>query len=297
MYAQFFGAYLLSQGAITPEQLTDAIKALSDARIKLGTLAIHHGLMTAREVEEVCFLQTREDKKFGEIAVDRGYLTVAQVEELLETQTPDFLLLGQSLVDLNILDNASLEDLLIDYQNTTEICNMEDETDQDSDELIERFFKYANYPITKPAATYLRLLFNNLIRFIGPDYTPLSPVISDEVAIDFCVTQEMSGSSNFVASIDMSQDSAIDFASRYAKMDFVDFDEYVQASMEDFLNLHNGLFAVNMSNEYSVELDLAPPYVEQGSVLRLPPVSYVIPVIFPFGTINLIITIMEENEE
>jgi CheY-specific phosphatase CheX len=297
MYAQFFGAYLLNQGAVSPEQLTEAIRSLSEARLKLGTLAMHHGLMTASEVEEVCFLQTREDKKFGEIAVERGYLSVAQVEGLLETQTPDYLLLGQNLVDLNILDNATLEDLLIDYQNTTEIYTAEDESNQASDELIEKFFKYANYPITKPAATYLRLLFNNLIRFIGPDYTPLSPVLSEEVAIDFCVTQEMIGNSNFVASIDMSQDSAIDFASRYAKMDFTEFDEYVQASLEDFLNLHNGLFAVNMSNEYSVELDLAPPFVEQNTVIALPPVSYVIPVIYPFGTINLIITIMEEEEE
>jgi len=291
MYAQFFGAYLLNQGAITPEQLTDAIQALSDSHLKLGTLAMHQGLMTSSEVDEVCFLQTREDKKFGEISVDRGYLSVAQVEELLEVQTPDYLLLGQCLLDLGILDNATLEELLVDYQNETEIYSVDDETDASSDELIERFFKYADYPISKSATTYLRLLFNNLVRFIGSDYTPLSPVLSDEFPVNFCITQKMSGAADFESRIDMSEDAAIAFASRYAKMDFTEFDEYVQASLEDFLNLHNGLFAVNMSNELSKELELEPPYEESEPVLELRENSYVIPVIFPFGTVNLIITV------
>ena len=62
MYAQFFGGYLLSKGAVSPEQLTSAISKLSDTHIKLGTLAMHKGYMTASEVDEVCFLQTRDSK-------------------------------------------------------------------------------------------------------------------------------------------------------------------------------------------------------------------------------------------
>lgn len=69
MYAQFFGSYLLSREAATPEQMKEAIAKLSNARIKLGTLAMHKGLMTAEEVDEVCYLQTREDKRFGEIGL------------------------------------------------------------------------------------------------------------------------------------------------------------------------------------------------------------------------------------
>ena len=291
MYAQFFGAYLLNQGAISPEDLKEAIQHQDDSRLKLGTLAIHQGLMTASEVDEVCFLQTREDKRFGEIAVDRGYLTVGDVEDLLMMQTPDYLQLGQSLINLGMLDNTSLEELLIDYQNEMQIFTDEYETDASSDELIERFFKYADYPISKEATTYLRLIFNNLVRFIGSDYTPLSPVLTTEFPITYCVTQEMHGAEEYAARIDMSEDAAIEFASRYAKMDFMDFDEYVKASMEDFLNLHNGLFAVNMSNDFSMNLELAPPYEETEPVLLLPDKSFVIPVIFPFGTVNLIISI------
>ena len=40
---------------------------------------------------------------------------------------------------------------------------------------------------------------------------------------------------------------------RYVKDHFIDYDEYVQASLEDFLNLQNGLFIVNVSNDSSTE--------------------------------------------
>ena len=66
MFAQFFGSYLLNNKAVTPEQLSEAISKLKQARMKLGTLAMHQGLMTAAEVDEVCYLQSREDKRFGD---------------------------------------------------------------------------------------------------------------------------------------------------------------------------------------------------------------------------------------
>ena len=89
----------------------------------------------------------------------------------------------------------------------------------------------------------------------------------------------------------MEPTTAVGFASRYAKMEFTEFDEYVKASLEDFLNLHNGLFSVNMSNEVSMELTLDPPAQETDPVLTLSDNAFVIPVIYPFGTIYLILTL------
>ena len=50
MYTQFFGTYLLSKNYVNTEQLFDAMQKLSSQHMKLGTLAIHAGLMTASEV-------------------------------------------------------------------------------------------------------------------------------------------------------------------------------------------------------------------------------------------------------
>ena len=72
MYTQFLGNYLLQKGIVTQEQLFDAMARLSQTHIKLGTIAIHEGLMTANEVDECLYVQTREDKRFGEIVGRRN---------------------------------------------------------------------------------------------------------------------------------------------------------------------------------------------------------------------------------
>lgn len=291
MYAQFFGGYLLSKEAVTPEQLTSAISKLSDTHMKLGTLAMHKGYMTASEVDEVCFLQTREDKLFGEIALERCYLFEDQLADLLESQNPDYLLLGQTLVDMGVLSNAELENLLYGYQTDNEIDDLSvgNQDATTSIRLVENFFESSGITPNEYALSYLNLLFNNLVRFIGEDFTPLSPVAIRDYTVNYCVTQRLTGSYHFTSGLDMEPDVAVYFASRYAKMDFDSFDEYVQASLEDFLNLHNGLFSVNMSNNNSVELNLAPPTQELDPVLQLNETGFVIPIIYPFGTIYMIL--------
>ena len=131
-------------------------------------------------------------------------------------------------------------------------------------------------------------MFNNLVRFIGDDFTPLTPIPCEEYPVNYCVSQAIHGKVNCVSRIDMDKDVAIAFASRYAHEEFTEFDEYVQASLEDFINLHNGLFIVNISNEFSVELSLDPPVVDESEALALSPASFIIPVIYPFGVIHLI---------
>ena len=84
MYTQFFGNYLLSRNYVTQEQLFDAMQKQASQRIRLGTLAISDGLMTAEEVDNVVIQQTHEDKKFGELAIELGYLSNTQVMELLK---------------------------------------------------------------------------------------------------------------------------------------------------------------------------------------------------------------------
>ncbi|MBP5266844.1 MAG: chemotaxis protein CheX [Lachnospiraceae bacterium] len=290
MYAQFFGGYLLSKEAVTPEQLTSAISKLSDTHIKLGTLAMHKGYMTASEVDEVCFLQTREDKRFGEIAIERCYLFEDQLEDLLVSQNPDYLILGQTLVDMGALTNAELESLMYQYQTDNELDDyataMVD--NNTTSHLVENFFEMYHIPANNYTLAYINLLFNNLIRFVGEDFTPLEPMKISEYEVNYCVAQRLSGVAKFTTALDMEPDVAVSFASRYAKMDFDAFDEYVKASLEDFLNLHNGLFSVNMSNNSSVELNLDPPMQEEGPVMQLNETGFVIPVIYPFGSIFLI---------
>ncbi len=266
---------------------------LADTHIKLGTLAMQMGYMTADEVDEVTYLQTREDKRFGEIALEMNYLFEDQLQDLVKAQIPDYLLLGQTLVDMGCLTNGDLEELMVGYERDSTIDDIanSDENNETTTKLIANFLEEAGKTLSTYSIMYVNLIFNNLIRFIGEDFTPLAPTSVSEYETHICVSQHISGPLNFSSSIDMEEEVAIAFASRYAKMDFTEFDEYVKASMEDFLNLHNGLFSVNMSNTYSEELSLDPPMQETEKVMHLSEGTFIIPVIYPFGTIYLILTL------
>ena len=86
----------------------------------------------------------------------------------------------------------------------------------------------------------------------------------------------------------MDEATAIEFASRYVGEPFAAFDEYVQASLEDFLNLHNGLFIVNLSNEFSMELELSAPERIEDPLIVFENTTYYFPILYSFGTVNFI---------
>lgn len=290
MYAQFFGNYLLSRSIVTREQLIHAMQKKSSTQIKLGTLAIHAGYMTASEVDHVIVLQTHQDKRFGELAVSEGYLTESQVTELLKAQNPDFLLLGQTLIEEGVITNQQFQDLMIDYQSENDLDDFDYslETQETIDHMLENFFVLAERSLSSSEIAFFRLILSNLIRFIGDDFTLVPPSQCAEYPTNYCVSQQINGAFSVRTYLDMSEQTCISFASRYVGETFTEFDEYVQASLEDFLNLHNGLFSVNMSNDHSIELQLEPPTAESRNLITLGKESYLLPIIYPFGTIDFI---------
>lgn len=294
MYAQFFGNYLLSRGIVTKEQLIRAMQEKFSAHVKIGTLAIHAGYMTASEVDRVIILQTHQDKRFGELAISEGYLTEQQVTELLQSQTPDFLLMGQALIDDGIFTIDELQDIIIDYQSENELddFNYSAETIDNVHHMIENFFVLAERALSPYEISFIELLINNLIRFIGDDYTLVTPSPCREYPTTYCISQKVQGSISVRTYIDMPEDTAIEFASRYVGEQFTEFDEYVSSSLSDFLNLHNGIFSVNMSNESSIELELTPPQVETDELLTFENETYLLPIVYSFGTIHFIFSLI-----
>lgn len=293
MYAQFFGNYLLSRNIVTRDQLIQAMHKKSSTQIRLGTLAIHAGYMTANEVDRVIIMQTHQDKRFGEIAINEGYMTEMQVAELLSEQKPDFLLLGQALIEDGIIDNEQLQNLIIDYQSDNELEAFEysSETLDAIDRMVEKFFVLTERSLSQHEVSFFRLLLNNLVRFIGDDFTLVPPILCKEYPTNYCVSQKVNGEFSVSPYLDMPKSVCIDFASRYVGDTFTEFDEYVQASVEDFLNLHNGLFTVNMSNDFSIELTLEPPTVENADLLTFSDEAYLLPIIYPFGTLYFILVL------
>ena len=290
MYTQFFGNYLLANGYVTRDQLFSAMRQEADQHMKLGTLAIHAGYMNAAQVDDVVIHQTHQDNRFGELAIQLGYLTEAQVEELLKQQTPAFLSLGQVLLDEGVLTNTDFEQIIQDYRSKN---GMEDEESlierrKNIQQLFENFFSSTDAALSEKGHMFIELLFNDFIRFIGSDYTPLSVEEVTEASIACCVKQEIHGDYAINTYISMDLDTAIAFATRYVHEQFHSYDEYVQASLEDFLNLHNGLYNVNISNTLGKELTLEAPEVVSDELIELSSSSYLLQVMYPFGVVNFI---------
>ena len=288
MYAQFFGNYLLSHG-ITKEQLMHAMQEANNEHPKLGTLAMHAGYMSASEVDRVIIMQTHEDKRFGELAIREGYLT--------EAQNPNFLLLGQALLNDGVINNEQLQSLIIGYQSENELydADMSAETKDIVDHLVENFFVIAERPLSPGELSFLHLLFNDLVRFIGDDFSPVRPELCKEYPTNYCIRQQINGKFSIRTYIDMPESTCIAFASRYVNEDFHSFDEYVQSSLEDFLNLHNGLFNVNMSNEQGLELQLDVPNVVTDELVTFEHEAYMLPIVYSFGTIHFIFELIHNE--
>lgn len=290
MITQFFGNYLLNEHLITSEQLVEALQEKNNTRLKLGVLAINAGYMNSSQVEKVHMEQTKQDKRFGDLAVELGFVTEAQIDELLGAQKVGYLLLGQALVDKGYMDNSTFESAINSYKDKYSLSD-DDMLEGEGfkvDTLIESLIDISgsNKELYKD---FVSLLFNNLVRFIGDDFTPLAAVetIPDSDTL-FQTTQGITGEFTATTSIVADEKTSIAFASRYAAEELTEFDEYVTASACDFVNLHNGLFTVNVSNEKSIELKLTPPVTNKGVKDEK---MIVLPVCYPFGTIYFTITV------
>lgn len=295
MYTQFFGNFLLEKKLITKEQLIKAIEIQKGEQLRLGTLAVHAGLMTASEVNHIHALQTQKDKRFGEIAIELGYLTPVQIDKLLSSQKPSYLLLSQALVDLNYLSTEAFAQAMEEYQLMHQLSDLDFSNEQYDKValLIARFFTGQFTDDPGCFSSYIMLFFNNIVRFIGQDFAPSQVYVTNDLTGDYMATQNISGQYNMITGITMDEDTLISFASRYAGEEFEENDEITQAALEDFLNLHNGLFTVNASNSESIELTLsAPEYLEDAYMEQD---VYMIPLDFPFGTIKFFFASTDEK--
>ena len=294
MYNQFFGNYLFSNGYVTKEQLLPALARQSKALMHVSTLALYVGYMSASEIERVLELQDEEGKKFSELAIKYGYLTHDQVVELLNTKAPDFLLIGQLLINDGVFTYEEFENILTDYRSQTEFLDLElnDENRNDFHRLVEDFSIVSETAIPDFGKSYLELMFNNFVRYIGDDFSTLPPSLCMEFATECCVSQTIEGSYVVNTYFNMDESTALAFAERYSGEAYNEVDEYVTASIEDMLNLHNGLFIVNASNDRLNELSIGVIGHHPNTIINFETTTYLFPICYPFGIIYFIMEIV-----
>lgn len=293
MYTQVFGNYLLSKELITKEQFLVALSKKSLYSVHSSTLALHYCYMSPSEIEELVQIQKQEGRSFTELAVANGYLTQEQALTLLNSDVPDFLLLGQILLEDGAFTYEEFANILTDYRCQNELLELEMNTDSKNDvnQLLDIFSILSQRNFSDFSRAYLELLFNNFIRMVGDDFTPLPPQKIDVFSSEYCISQEITGAYCAHSYICMDYETALAFAERYTGESFDEFNEYVQASLEDFLNLHNGLFIVNTSNDNSQELTIGTPLTPEEDIITFENQAYYFPIFYPFGTVHFILKV------
>lgn len=269
MFSQYFGHYLLNNGLITAQQLKTALDLQKTTHVKFGVIAVDEGLLTSKQVEDIHEKQKQLDKRFGEIAVELGYLSNEQVEIMLSSQKKNHLLLAQAVVDQNYMTIEEFTKALNEYKRVHSLSNEKFEAikNGDIDAIVDSLVQM-NHTEKEGYAEYVSLFVKNIVRFIDDEvYVEASE--AKNVETEWLVSQEITGEKPLWSAIAADEKVFLEIASVFAEEELTEADELAQASVSEFLNLHNGIFLVNMSNK-GTELEMKPQKVDHASAISVP---------------------------
>lgn len=258
MFSQYFGNYLLNNGLLTDEQLTNCLKIHQSTHVKLGVIAVDKNYLTPSQVENIHEVQRKKDMLFGEIAVSLGYLTSEQVEEMLSTQKNNHLQLAQAIVNLGYLSIEEFSISLNDYKNKYSLSEERFNAIKNGniDAIVQVLLSEQSVSAQK-YADYITLFIKNTVRFIDNsihiEIVPFTKIKTH----DFVVRQQIIGYQKMDTFILAQEDIFLEVASKFAEEELNEVDELAQASVSEFLNLHNGIYLVNQSNK-GIELTMNP---------------------------------------
>lgn len=143
--------------------------------------------------------------------------------------------------------------------------------------------------------SYKKLYFKEICECIekyvtesSSGYELLDEITINEIPESCSACQNFLGGYTSVAGIYGDRDVQIKFGSKYAKFEIDDAS--CNEILADFLNLNNGLVAVDLSNHEHVECTLTVPAMPPDENTHLYENTYVQPVKFDFGTIYFFVS-------
>ncbi len=138
---------------------------------------------------------------------------------------------------------------------------------------------------------YLAELIFNLNRFVDENITSKPTEIVDKIPDNCYIAQGITGDYNALSAVYAEPQVLTSFAASYSKLELDHFDDIINELAADFLNLHNGLFLVNLSETDNIESTLTPPVTDSnGEPLKSYSATYIMPVVFKFGTVNFVLS-------
>ncbi|MBO4902611.1 MAG: hypothetical protein J5518_07450 [Lachnospiraceae bacterium] len=172
-----------------------------------------------------------------------------------------------------------------------------DMTEQTNEILSHSNFEKIAPKLSDFVQEYIKKLILDLVTYVNADISVGEIETVSEYYAKKELSQEITGVPSAYSAMDAAEDALISFAADYSKMEVNEYDILVREALLDFLNLHNGLFVVQLSKLNICELSLAVPK-QNGAFLMTSPATgeiTVIPVTFPYGTIRFLLCELEHT--
>ena len=249
MGIKFFGHYLLDEGKLTNEQLTEAIEYQATRNLSLGELAVREGLISAKEADTINDKQRTLDKRFGEVAISLGLLSDPQIGDLLQIQKNEKIFFGEILILKNFMSEETLKN---------ELARFEEQQNIEVVELDDQIKAIDKEGVLKDAIEILQTLYLRIV------HDPIK-LVKIETAESVKPTgvialQKMRGDMHLDFALQPEDAVSLAISSKFLKMDFDKVDEMVMDIIPEFVNVVLGNIAVKLGVG-NTKVDLTPPVI------------------------------------
>lgn len=165
------------------------------------------------------------------------------------------------------------------------------------DALVEKLLKNSNfYSIPDDQANdfvkaYIKKLVEDIVLYVDSNFTIENIEFKDAYDVQNELSQEITGVPSAYSALDGDVRALTAFAESYSHLGIADYDSLCKEALLDFLNLHNGLFVVYLSENKIYELSLSVP--KQNGEKSITGTSsgnvMIIPIKFTYGLVNFIL--------
>ncbi len=289
MFSQMFGSFLVEKGVIDKAKLEAIIKEQSEAKLKLGTIAISEKLLTQAQADEINHLQTQMDKRFGDIAVEKKMLTEEQVKNLLSKQGNVFLKFVQLLAEKTDLTVDDISERVAEFQKEKGFSDSEmTSLKRDDVDAIVPILAFS----AKPYVTELvGLVLRNMIRFVTSNFHIGRIKHISSVPYAFMAGQSVFGDHRIHLGFctNGEGDGICRLASLYSGFEITELAGDAADAIGEFANINNGLLATNLSEKHKIDLDMEPPFTYANETAEGD--AYVIPLFVEGKELSLYIAV------
>lgn len=166
-----------------------------------------------------------------------------------------------------------------------------------TDAILEKLLESSNfYTLDKSNCNdfvkgYIKKLIQDIIVYVDSNITIGTIEFQDVYNVENEISQEITGIPSAYSAVDGEIRSLTAFAECYSSLGIAEYDEVCKEVLLDFLNLHNGLFIVYLSENNICELSLSVPKQNGKKSIKSPAAGKVtvIPINFSFGTVKFLL--------